>query len=71
VRFRNCAGPVSVVTEIEARKTVVGTGERRRSFSTLLHLHAIRAELTGSDSCSALGITISSSSRRSWLYAGG
>jgi hypothetical protein len=45
VRFRNCAGPVSVVTEIEARKTV-GTGERRRSFSTLLHLHAIRRTLS-------------------------
>src|SRR5215472_11168805 len=57
----NGAGPVSAATEIEAQK-LLGTGERREPSSTFPNLHAIRADLIGSDTCTALGLTCNSGS---------
>ena len=54
-------GPVSAATEIEAQK-FLGTGERREPSSTFPNLHAIRADLIGSDTCTALGLTCNSGS---------
>jgi hypothetical protein len=53
----NGAGLISAVTETEARSS--GTGQRREPSSRHCSIRKIiRAELIGSESCTALGITV-------------
>jgi len=52
----NGAGPVSAATEIEARE-FVSFGKSDGSKPTPNQTQALRAELTGSDTCAAAGIT--------------
>jgi hypothetical protein len=62
VSLRNGAGPVSVATEIEAQS--LGTGQRREPLSRHCSIcKIIRADLIGSDICTALGLTARNHSR--------
>jgi hypothetical protein len=57
VSLRNGAGLISAVTETEARSS--GTGQRREPSSRHCSIRKIiRADLIGSDTCTALGITV-------------